>query len=169
MTSTSAAGTTRRGEPRRTTGHTWGTLHVGHGGQWVKHQLVIHPPGITDTQRTALRIRDTAPVWAPASWLVVWAVAAGIGVPPMIALTGAALLVIPALVWSARAASRTRRQVRHLTVWTGPGEDLCAERRRARLRDIADELRRADVDLRAGRISPVDHEIIWARGYDRLG
>ncbi|AZG47783.1 DUF6611 family protein [Gordonia insulae] len=147
---------------------TWGTLRVGYARHWAQYRVAVYPPGIDDGQRVRLRAWRAAPVWGFLLWLAVWTAFAAIGVGYAVSIPASIVITALVIARSAAAASTTRRFVRQMTVWTGEGEEPTSSIERDRLLRMVDLLRRTDADLRAGRISPVEHETVWAGCYAEL-
>lgn len=147
---------------------TWGMLRVGYARHWVQYRLSVFPPGTNDHERTCLRIWMTAPIWGLLLWLTIWTAFVTTGVGPAVSIPVSVGITALVIARSAAAAAPTRRLVHHMTVWTGECEDPSSAIECDRLLRTVDLLRRADTDLRTGRIGPVEHESVWARCYAEL-
>lgn len=146
----------------------WGMLRVGYARHWAQFRVSVFPPGINDHERIRLRIWMAAPVWGLPLWLAIWTAFAAIGVGYTVSIPASIVITALVIARSAAAASPTRRLVRQMTVWTGDGEEPTSSSERDRLLRMVDLLRRTDAELQAGRISPVEHEAVWARCYAEL-
>jgi hypothetical protein len=134
----------------------------------TRYRLVVYPPGISDVERRALRIWRGAPIWGVALWLVAEiflqqltgpgsAFALSVGV--VIALAAVAL----------RNAGEARTKVRAMCVVTMPGlTDAATIAAREELLAMAMTLTFADERIDEECMSPLDHEALWWRIYERL-
>jgi hypothetical protein len=147
---------------------TWGMLRVGYARHWAQYRVSVFPPGINDHERIRLRIWMAAPIWGLLLWLAIWILVSAIGVGHAVSIPVSVVITAAVIARSAAAASPTRRLVRQMTVWTGDGEEPTSSSERDRLLRMVDLLRHTDAELRAGRISPVEHEAVWARCYAEL-
>jgi hypothetical protein len=150
-------------------GNRWGFARVQMDRFGVRrYLLVVYPPGISDTERRRLRMWRGAPIWGTALWVVseiylqqlsgAWE-ALAISSAMVISLVAAALFM----------AGDTRTKVRMVSVVTMPGQiDAATIAARDRLEALALKMLDADERVKAGRMSPLEHEALWWHVYDLL-
>ncbi|GAC67278.1 DUF6611 family protein [Gordonia soli] len=147
----------------------WGSLRVGYARRWVQHRLTVYPPGTSGPERRALRVWHSAPAWTIIGWLVIVAMCGAAGLSTVVG-AGVATASIAAALLAAESASRTTRgAVRTARVWSGDFGTPDQQMDRDELVQLATRLARADDDLDAGRITPVEHENVWGAVYSELG
>lgn len=146
----------------------WGHVHVGYARQWVRHRLVIYPPGTNAEQRRWLRVWR----WLPGVALLALSAgaygASASGLHAAIGVSVGAVVTIAAIVALRHHTAPSRQGIRMLEAWTGPGQQLEDVVARRVICTIAGELRIADTELAAGRITHVDHELVWGRCYAEI-
>lgn len=161
----------RGGDSRLVTtlaGHdTWGCLRTGYARQSAQYRLGIYPPGVTARDRLHLRVWYDCPIWSLGVAFGTWTVTTVLA-GPVVASIVAAIVTAALIGWSAHTATPIRQQVRWLDVWVENDDDLGGLRAKEDLIHVADRLRDDDRALRAGEISPDEHEIRWARMYSSL-
>jgi hypothetical protein len=151
-------------------GPTWGSIQVRpepYGIVWYK--LSVYPPGTDAQTRRWLRAREA---WGGGGLVcaVTAAILLMIALPPVIAIAIAGGLYAAAWVVFDRHAGAARRRTRRLTAMDYGARSTREEvQRRAHLRGIASTLVDADRSLRAGLITPAEHELLWAGVFDELG
>ncbi|MCH5643857.1 MULTISPECIES: DUF6611 family protein [unclassified Gordonia (in: high G+C Gram-positive bacteria)] len=147
----------------------WGVFRVGFARHLVQLRVCVYPPGVTDHERTMLRLWYSAPIWGVIGWLALWpAISAVSPVDPPFSILAAAAVMLSVVWVVGHQAWPVRKSVRSMVLWIDDDEDPTTRRRADQLLRIVDSLRVADRDLREGRIDAVRHEAIWARCYDDL-
>lgn len=137
-------------------------------GGVVRYSLMVHEPGIDGRSRRLLWWWRAWP-WLGAAGLVALLVATALVLP------APAVLVIGGVAYGAGFACLAmltrpeRRRTRRL--WAvEPSEPASAEEwlACARLKCLGNLMVEADEALAAGRITPVDHALVWSRVYSDL-
>ena len=141
----------------------WGYVQVGYARHWVCHRLVVYPPGISEHEVRWMRIWRAAPFIAVAVVLASAYVAETVGDAGLAGLFVGIVLALALVAVVEHQTHRVRTQTRTLEAWTGYGADAAARSTRREICVRAAVLRDADSRLRAGAITPVEHEMIWAR------
>ncbi|WP_260755088.1 DUF6611 family protein [Mycobacterium sp. SMC-8] len=147
----------------------WGSLTVRPDRTgMIRYRMAVYPPGITDSERAALRIALGWQVWAPALWLTCQITLTHALGPGQALAVSTALTVSAAVVAMMRVGTQ-RTRVRAVTVAVRAGYP-CPEARQARdrLLALADELMDADRQIQQRLITPAAHESVWWRVYQRL-
>ncbi|MBU8827241.1 DUF6611 family protein, partial [Mycolicibacterium goodii] len=106
--------------------------------------------------------------WGLALWLVcpIWL---STSMPTWAAVLVSTAITVAAGAAAAALAGEARTQVRTMMATTMAGhDDEAARAARDRLHDLASALLDADDRLARREISPVDHEAVWWRVYNRM-
>ncbi|MGV9669575.1 MULTISPECIES: DUF6611 family protein [unclassified Gordonia (in: high G+C Gram-positive bacteria)] len=146
----------------------WGYVQVGYARQWVRHRLVIYPPGTSPEQRRWLRLWR----WVPA--VVALALIAGIcaaaksGVHAAVGAAVGAVVALAVVVPIQRRTATCRHRMCIIESWSGPGQGVEDLVMRRIIEKTAGELRTADREVAAGRMTPVEHEALWARCHEQI-
>jgi hypothetical protein len=170
MSGSAASRIVGRIAPAADRGPTWGSMQVRpepYGIVWYK--LSVYPPGTDAQTRRWLRAREA---WGGAGLVcaVATAILLMIVLPPAVALALALGLYAIAWVVFNRHAGAARRRTRRLIAMDYGARSTREEvQLRTRLRGIASTLVDADRSLHAGRITPAEHELVWAAAFDELG
>jgi hypothetical protein len=150
--------------------HVWGSLHSSVNSDGFRsYRLVVFPPGISRTERRYLRMWWGWPTWGALLWLaLVVGTAAVLSAWAALAISTTAYLGAGALVRA--LAGRRRSQVRTFRAVRVRGhvDDPCAANYML-LEAIACLLAQADGARDQGRLSAIDHELVWWHVYDCLG
>jgi hypothetical protein len=147
---------------------TWGSLEVSNGHGVARHRLVVYPPGLANDERIALRLKRAYSVWGLGLWLVLAACLMAV-TSPWGAIAGATATWLAVGVVLRLCARRVHGDVRSMTVVRMLAvEDPAANARYDELRQLAEQLVRADVRLSTGETTAVEHEAEVWRVYDRL-
>ncbi|OBF25121.1 hypothetical protein A5727_05565 [Mycobacterium sp. ACS4331] len=146
----------------------WGTLQIRPDRFGTRYLLVVYPPGITAAERRRVRIWRGWPLWGLMFGLIMAApLTRTLGT-----LTGVVVAAGLALVAGAVAFSRAghaRIQVRTAGgLMLATAYDPAAARACRRIETLASTLLQADGHLRAGDITPTEHELIWWSVYDAI-
>lgn len=151
-------------------GPTWGSIEVRPERYGVvRYRLTIYPPGTDMETRRWLTAQEA---WC-GSGLVCATVAAVLlmpAFPPAIALTISGALYLIGGVVIRRRTRTARRSSRRLFALEF-GERSTAEELEhcACIRRAASIMADADSSLRAGELTPVEHEVVWARTFAEVG
>lgn len=147
----------------------WGSIDTGVSRQgFRRYRLVVFPPGISDRERRMLRLWRRWPIWGATVWLVT--------VIPFVGTPNASMAVVVASVLYVGSGAalfvilgsvRTRVRTVSVVLISGYSNPVAAEAY-AELKASAVVLCAADVLRDEGSISPVQHEALWWRVYDRL-
>lgn len=149
--------------------HRWGRLVVRPVDRtlWSSRTLTVFAPGTSRRESAWLR------AWH--AWVVVGAVAAVVTLAATSALPAAAAFGAAAGVYAAGFAvlgvvtRRSRRQVRSVTVTTHHGEHGATLHGDVRLLDASlDTLTVLERAVLAGRLTPVEFEVVWADVWNAL-
>jgi hypothetical protein len=150
--------------------HVWGSLDGSVNSDGFRsYRLVVFPPGISRAERRYLRMWWGWPTWGAMSWLaLVVGSAAVLSTWTALAISTMAYLgagaLVRALAGNRRSQVRTLRAVRV----RGHVDDPCAVNY-SLLEAIASLLALADGARDQGRLSVIDHELVWWHVYDCLG
>jgi hypothetical protein len=147
----------------------WGSFAIGPGRYGItRYQLVVYPPGISDTERRRVRIWRGWPLWGAALWLVCLMVLCRWVDPwAAIVLATAAYLAGGAAAFVRVGAVRGRVRTAGAVV-SSDNRDLAELLASHKIRALAAEMKRADALLAAGVLSLVEHETIWWRVYETV-
>jgi hypothetical protein len=163
-------GLLRRGWWRLVDGaYPWGSIFVCPDRMGVtRYQLVIYPPGISETERRRLRVWRGWPTWGALLWIASYSILTEpIGPRTALVISTAAYLGT-GVVASMRAGNvRARVRTMRATVMSGyhdpPSRDACRK-----LRALAATLIEADQHRQLELISPIEYEMTWWRVYDQI-
>ncbi|BBZ32046.1 DUF6611 family protein [Mycolicibacterium confluentis] len=146
----------------------WGSLDVRPDRFGTRYLLVVYPPGITATERRRVRIWRGWPLWGTLLALVMAAtLGRSLGTPTAVGISIALSLSVGALVFVRAGQTRTRvRTVGGLMLATA--HDPKAAQTCRRIETLAATMLQADGHLRAGDITPTEHELIWWSVYDAI-
>ena len=163
-------GLLRRGWLRLVDGaYPWGSLFVCPDRMGVtRYQLVIYPPGISETERRRLRVWRGWPAWGALLWIASYIVLTGlIGPRTALVLSTAAYLGTGVVALMRAGDVRARVGTMRATVMSGypdpPSRDACRK-----LQALAATLIEADQHRQLGLISPIEYEMTWWRVYDLI-
>lgn len=137
-------------------------------GGVVRYSLVVHEPGITLRARRLLRLWRSWPLLA-ASLLVLALVATATVFSPPLVLAAGVLCYCIGFVILALATRSERRRTRRLWV-EEPSEPAASDEVAAcaRIKCLGNLLVEADEDVALGRITPVQHALVWSQVYTDL-
>ena len=150
-------------------GRVWGALDIRPGRFGItSYRLVVYPPGLNHARRRWTRLARGWPMWGLLLWLLcqIW-LSDTLGGWPAFGICAAGFLGSGVAV--VMLAGDARRRVHTMVAITMAGyddPDSCAFR--DTLLGLAATLLEADERLARGELSPVDHELIWWRTYDRM-
>jgi len=150
-------------------GHTWGSLEVSPTRYGItRFRLVVFPPGISSDDRVLLRIWRAWPTWGMATFLILEILLVpAIGAVAALWISATVFLGAGALVMARTTGSRGH--VRTMTTIRRAGvDDPVAAEQFLEFYVLAHELAEADGRLAAGKIQPVEHEMLVWRVYDRM-
>jgi hypothetical protein len=148
----------------------WGSIDTGVSRQgFRRYRMVVFPPGISDVERRMLRLWRRWPIWGATVWLVT--------VVPFVGTQNSHMAVIVATILYVGSGATlfvmlgsVRTRVRTLSVVLISGySNPAAAAAYTELKAVAIVLCAADALRDEGSISPVQHEALWWRVYDRLG
>jgi hypothetical protein len=148
----------------------WGSFFVCTDRMGVtRYQLVIYPPGISETERSHLRVWRGWPTWGALLWIASYIILTGL-IEPRTALIISTGVYLGAGVVAFRRAGDVRARVRTMraTVMSGyrdpPSREACRK-----LQALAATLIEADQHRQLELISPIEYEMTWWRVYDQIG
>jgi hypothetical protein len=163
-------GLVRRGWWRLVDGaYSWGSIFVCPDRMGVtRYQLVIYPPGISETERRRLRVWRGWPAWGALLWIASYSILTEpIGPRTALVLSTAAYLGTGVLALMRAGDVRARVHTMRATVMSGypdpPSRDACRK-----LQTLAATLIEADQHRQLGLISPIEYEMTWWRVYDEI-
>lgn len=149
--------------------YAWGSIDIWPSRHGVRrYRLVMFPPGISVAERRLLRLRRAWPAWGAGLWLVSAICLAGTPTPvAAIGISTIAYLAAGAITFAFTAHLRSRVRTLHVLVIDSQpdGESTAAYRQ---LETLVKTLCDADTMLSQGQLTPVDHEAVCWRVYDRL-
>jgi hypothetical protein len=150
-------------------GNVWGSVDASVEGQgFTRYRLVVFPPGISATERGAVRLWRAWPTWGALGWLIVMICAVSVLSPWTALATSATVYLAAGAITFIRAGS-PRTQVRTLSAVRIDGnDDPQWTAKCVLLQSLAQTLADADELHRQGQLSVVEHEAIWWSVYDRL-
>lgn len=147
----------------------WGAVDVVPDRFGVtRYRLMVYPPGITDSDRRWVRLAHAWPVWGVLLWILVqvWLADA---VAPWMAFVVASATSLGGGAIAAALAGPARTEVRVMGAMTIAGfSDPTSAAAQAKLEALATDLLDADERRAQGRISAVEHELIWWRVYNAM-
>lgn len=146
----------------------WGTLTVQpqrFGA--TRYQLVVYPPGISDSQRRWVRLWRGWPLWGALSWLLTMVWLSNV-VDPWTALTVATTAYLCSGAATRWMAGPARDDVRTVYAEVLAGHHDPSIRTRVRAIEVsAATMSHAYDRYRRGTMSAVDYEAIWWHVYTR--
>jgi hypothetical protein len=147
----------------------WGSFTVCPDRMGVTHyQLVIYPPGISETERRRLRVWRGWPMWGALLWIASYVILTGpIGPRTALVISTAACLGTGVVAFMRAGDVRARVHTMKATVMSGYPDPLSQDARRE-LRVVAEMLFEADQRRQLGTISPIEYEMTWWRAYDQI-
>ena len=163
-------GLVRRGWLRLVDGaYRWGSIFVCPDRMGVtRYQLVIYPPGISETERRRLRVWRGWPAWGALLWIASYIILTEpIGPRTALVLSTAAYLGTGVVAFMRAGDVRARVRTMRATVMSGypdpPSQDACRK-----LQALAATLIEADQHRQLELISPIEYEMTWWRVYDEI-
>jgi hypothetical protein len=147
----------------------WGSLDIRPDRFGVtRYQLVVYPPGISESERRRVRVARGWPLWGAAAWIVCEIVLSHT-VAPWVAIAVSSAAYFTSGVVAVTMAGAARRRVRTLAAIVMAGHrDPVSTATRDRVEALASTLIDADERLATGQLSPAEHELVWWRVYDRM-
>jgi hypothetical protein len=147
----------------------WGSIDVRPDRFGVtRYRLVVYPPGISESERRAVRVARGWPLWGALVWVVCEFFFTNLTGPwTALAVSSAAFLVSGAIVFAMAGAPRSRVRTIAATVMVGY-HNPAAEAARDRLQELAATLLGADERMARGQMSTLLHEMIWWHVYDQM-
>jgi hypothetical protein len=164
------AGLLRRGWLRALDGdRPWGSIDVRPDRFGVtRYRLVVYPPGINASERRRVRLARGWPLWGALVWVIceVWLNQA---LAPWAAVAISTAAYLGAGAVSVAMAGPSSSQVRTIGAMVMAGHrDPISVAARDRLEALAARLLEADELLTSGRISAIQHEMVWWQVYDQM-
>jgi hypothetical protein len=147
----------------------WGSIDIRPDRFGVtRYQLVVYPPGISESERRRVRVARGWPMWGALVWVVGEMVLSNL-TAPWTALTVATTTCLGSglVVFAMAGAPRTRVRTMAAMVLAGHHDPISGAAR-DRLEALAVMLAEADDRLAGGHISPIQHEMVWWRVYDQM-
>jgi hypothetical protein len=132
----------------------------------TRFRLTVYPPGISLRERRMLRVWRGWPAWGGLLWAV-GVIALAAVLPTWIALVLSTAVYLGSGVAAFSMAGDSRRHVRTAIATVAVGFYHPAAYREARyLQDLAQRLTSADIERRAGTLTPVAYEVTWWQVYN---
>ena len=147
----------------------WGSVSVRRDRSGVaSYRLVVYPPGSTDAERGRIRIWRGWSVWGTTLWAIAGILLESV-VGTTLAFVGASVVALSAGLAAYHAANPCAARVRTIGVVL-PAGSLNMGRRAAgdQLLRLSESLAFADELRAAGRLSPLDYEVVWSSAYHRM-
>jgi uncharacterized protein DUF6611 len=151
--------------------HRWGSFDAAVGRYGInRYRLTIYPPGSTIADRRLARLWRGWPITGAALGLVAVMLLGDVTSSPNTVLAYAVVATVSIGVMLFLRAGPARVPVRSMSIILMPkGADVRERLRYAEWEDLVRTLTRVDELLATGAISPVQHEAVWWKAYDRLG
>jgi hypothetical protein len=147
----------------------WGSIDIRPDRFGVtRYRLVVYPPGISEPERRRVRVARGWPLWGALLWVVCEMVLTNV-TAPWTAFAISTTVSLGAGVVAAAKAGTARTRVRTLAAMVMAGHhDPISGAARDRLEDLAATLLEADERLAGGRLSVIQHEMVWWQVYDQM-
>ena len=146
----------------------WGYVQVGYARHWVCHRIVVYPPGASADDARWLRVWRALPFVAIATVWTAALIASWMGRSGLAGMLSGMVVAFATVVVVGQRTHLVRTQTRTMEAWTGYGTDATARATQRSICELAAALRDADGRLASGAISPVEHEMVWARCYHEI-
>jgi hypothetical protein len=148
----------------------WGSVDLWAGRYgFRKYRLVIFPPGISPADRRLVRLWRGWPMWGALLWLMSEIVLSNALSPgSALAFSVAVYLASGAITFALAGPARTQVRTLHAVLIDGY-IDAHSAARYAEWKELVAILTEADERVNQGSSSPVEHEVVWWRAYDRVG
>jgi hypothetical protein len=163
-------GLVRRGWLRLLDGDSpWGSIDIRPDRFGVtRYRLVVYPPGISESERRWVRLARGWPSWGVLVWFTCEMFLTNVTGPwTAFAISTTACLGSGLASFAMAGTPRTRVRTLAATVMAGHHDPISGASR-DRLEELAATLLDADERLAAGRISAIQHELIWWQVYDQM-
>ena len=147
----------------------WGSFFVCPDRMGVtRYQLVIYPPGISETERRRLRVWRGWPTWGALLWIASYIILTEpIGPRTALVISAGAYLGTGVVAFRRAGDPRARVRTTRATVMSGYPDPLSRDARR-KLQALAATLIEADHRRQLGLISPIEYEMTWWQVYDQI-
>ena len=147
----------------------WGSVSVRRDRCGVaSYRLIVYPPGSTDAERRRIRIWRGWPVWGTTLWVVAGILLESV-VGTTLAFVGASVVALSAGLAAYRAAKPCAARVRTIGVVLPAGSPNMGRRAaRDQLLRLSESLAFADELRAAGRLSPLEYEVVWSSAYHQM-
>lgn len=164
------SGLLRRGWRRLLDGdRPWGSIDVRPDRFGVtRYQLVVYPPGISESERRRVRVARGWPLWGALLWVACEISLSDVTGPwTAFAISTAAYIGSGMVAVVMAGIARTRVRTMAAMVMAGH-HDPASTATRDRLASLASLLVEADERLERRELSPAEHELMWWRVYDQM-
>jgi hypothetical protein len=147
----------------------WGSIDIRPDRYGVtRYRLVVFPPGISESERRRVRVARGWPLWGALVWVFceIW-LSHMTGPWTAFALSTATYLGLGLVSVVMAGAPRTRVRTIAAMVMAGH-HDPISRAARDKVEELSGTMIEADERLADGRISALQHEMVWWHVYDQM-
>ncbi|HET6734813.1 DUF6611 family protein [Mycobacterium sp.] len=147
----------------------WGSIDITPDRFGVtRYQLVVYPPGISESERRRVRVARGWPLWGALVWVVCELALTNMTGPWAALAISTAVFACSGVAAMAMAGdARTRVRTMAALVMAGHHDPASAATRH-KLETLASTLMEADDRRKRGQLTPAEHELTWWRVYDQM-